>query len=375
MPSTDLPTLRAEVARADQAIRDAVERRLRLAETIGERKLALGLPVRDYAVEAEVLSWWRSALEPEGIPPERADQFARWLVEEAVRAQEKLGEGRRVSSEPTDVLIVGGAGGMGRWLGGFLRSAGHRVAILDPRAKPEELPGYEVATDLAAAVANSKVVVVATPMSAASAVYRQIVERAVSTRVLLLDVLSAKTPLVEEIRRARVKGVRVASIHPLFGPGTRVLSGRNLLVMDCGDPEAATEAAALFERSALRVSRVPLEAHDPLMAEVLALPHAISILFSVVLSRRSVRADELERSAPVSFARQAEIARIVTEENPQLSFEIQRMNPWAPELLQRIERAAVELRGAIEESEGASYRTLLTEARRFWSPATSVSHP
>lgn len=353
----------------------AVTLRLQLAEEIGRAKREHGLPVRDYGVEADVEAWWRSGFEALDIPPERSDQFARWLVEEAVRVQERFGEAADPHPQPTDILIVGGGGAMGRWLAGFLTGGGHRIAVLDPRARPTDLPGCKVVSDLAEGLASPSVVIVATPMSAAPGVYRSVVDHGLGRHCLLFDVLSMKAPLLPEIARARARGVRVTSVHPLFGPATRVLSGRNLLVMDCGDPAAAEEASALFRRSALAITRLPLDSHDPLMAEVLALPHAVSLLFSLVLSRSNGSADRLAAVSPLSYARQAEVARIVTEENPQLSFEIQHLNDGSVEMLQRLEKATAELREAIREADPARYNALLTETRTFWSNRAEPPKP
>lgn len=368
-----LPSLRTQLAAADRAISDAVRLRMQLAEAIGREKLVQGLPVRDYGVEADVRGWWRSALEPLNIPAERADNLSRWLVEEAVRVQERLGEARSRPRDPKEILLVGGAGAMGRWLGGFLRAGGHRVAVLDPTARPTDMPNFEVVADLAEGLQGTHVVIVATPMSIAPNVYRTIADQLVGTSTLLLDILSVKAPLGAEIARARSKGVRVASVHPLFGPSTRVLSGRNLVLLDCGDSGAMEEAASLFEHSALTLSRMPLERHDSLMAEVLTLPHACSLVFSLVLSRAGPPSDELASRSPVSYGRQAEVARIVTEENPQLSFEIQSLNRGSMGVLARVEEVVHDLRQVVERGSRQEYDALLTEARSFWAQDRSPS--
>lgn len=365
MSDSELRRLRASMARCDRSIQRTVTRRLSIARRIGEAKRAEGLPVRDYAVEKAVLERWRSALEPSDVAPERAEQLARWLVEEAVRVQERLPEADAVHDRPSDVLVVGGAGAMGSWMARFLRAEGHRVAIFDPRASPAAFPEFEVKPDLERSVGEAEVVVVATPMRRAPAVYRAVVDALGSA--LLFDILSIKAPLREEIRRATTLGRRVTSVHPLFGPSARVLSGRNLLVLDCGDAKAATDAERLFRRSSLTISRRTLDEHDPLMANVLGLPHATSLLFSTVLAAAYPGPGGLTGVGPISFARQAEVARVVTAENPELSFDIQTLNASSLDLIRRMQAALERIRATVEQQDRDAYRALLTESQRMWA--------
>lgn len=355
--------LRKALRRTDGEIRAAVERRLQIARRIGEAKRRRRLPVRDYGVEREVVARWRTAMEAMGVAPERGEALARWLVEEAVRVQEEIGEAPEHRRKAADILVIGGAGAMGRWLAEFFRSGGHRVAILDPRAAKGAPTEFRVVTDLAEAARSADLIVVATPMRLAPGIYRQLWRT--RSRATIFDILSIKAPLLPSIRRGRRAGFHVTSVHPLFGPSTRTLSGRNLLVLDCGDPRANRVAENLFRSSSLSVHRIPIERHDRLMAEVLALPHATSLLFSIALVRAGHRAGDLARAAPTSFARQAEVARVVTGENPQLSFDIQALNPASEALFDRLAESLARLRQLIEQGDRDGYGRLVAEAHEL----------
>ena len=184
---------------------------------------------------------------------------------------------------------------------------------------------------------------------------------------LLFDILSVKSPILPEIRRARRRGWKVTSVHPLFGPSTRTLSARNLLVLDCGDPTANSEVTALFGRSSLSISQLPIAQHDPLMGNVLGLPHVVSLLFSSVLAKAGLSATQLERVAPTSFLREAEVARVVTHENPQLAFDIQSLNPASAAMYARLGSALKTLRRAAVAGDRATYNRLLSDARNLWT--------
>jgi chorismate mutase / prephenate dehydrogenase len=365
MPESELKRLRGALARADRTISRAIEHRMALAHQIGVAKRTRGLPVRDYAVEREVVERWKRSLERSHVPPERAEILARWLVEESVKVQEDLGEPSRTPRTGSEVLVVGGAGAMGQWMCGFFRSDGHEVGIFDPRARPREYPLYRVHRHLEPAVRRADAIVVATPMRVTPKVYRKIADG--PGHGLLFDILSIKSPILEEIRHALRRGWKVTSVHPLFGPSTRTLSARNLLVLDCGDAEANSRVTGLFGRSSLSITQLPIAKHDALMGRVLALPHVVSLLFSTVLANSDLSATQLATLAPTSFLREAEVARVVANENPELVFDIQSLNPASSAVYTQLGSALRTLRRAAITGDRETYDHLLSGARNLWN--------
>ncbi len=362
---------RIEIRDIDLELQRLVRHRLELARRIGEAKQHLGLPVRDYAAEQDVIERWRSGLSLAEVSEERSDELTRWLMEESVRVEEASGESNLPKAASTDVLVVGGAGRMGRWLAEFLRSSGHRVGVFDPRAEPDA-PGISVRTDLARAAQDAAVVVVATPMRAAPPVYKELWSS--ETEAVVFDVLSIKAPLLPWIHRGVREGFHVGSAHPLFGPSTRTLSGRNLLVLDCGDPVANQRIVELFRRSALKITTLPIESHDTLMAEVLALPHAVSLVFALASVGSKLSDHRRTEIAPVSFQRQLEVSRIVANENPDLSFDIQALNPSSEAMYQRLEAAVKSLREAAVLGNESRYRSLVETARSLLENGDAHRH-
>ncbi len=352
----DLHRLRQSLREVDDRLQDNLRRRLEIARQIGLTKRERGLPLRDYGVEREVVDRWRLGLAPSGVTTVRSEAFARWLVEESIRVQDEVGESARRATSPSDVLVIGGAGRMGRWVGGFLSSVGHRVAISDPRAGTAHSP-FPVKTDLARAVQDSAIVVVATPMRAAPPVFREIWKS--ETEAVVFDLLSLKAPIISSIRRGRDSGFHVASAHPLFGPDVRSLWGRNVVVVDCGDPFATRTVVQLFAHSSLNTSVIPLELHDKLMADALALPHVVSLLFGLTLGGSAANLETLGSVAPTSFFRQVDATRVVSHENPELSFDIQTLNPAMEPLFQRMEQALGTLRDAVRGQNPEAYERLL----------------
>lgn len=355
-----LDRLRREIAATDLRILRDLSRRLRLARQVGRLKRDRGLPVRDYQVEREVIRRWVAALRPCRVPLERVENLVRWVIEESVYAQETVPEAARPREPSSDVVVVGGLGQMGGWIRDFLRTAGLRVGVVELRRPSRRLP-FPVHTDLRRAVASADLVVLATPMRATPRVYQQLI--ASETTATVFDILSIKTPVLPWIRQAVKRGMAVSSAHPLFGPSTRSLLGRNFLVLDCGHAAATDRVAGLFRPTALHVSVLPLELHDPLMTDVLGLPHVLSLLFARTLQSSPRTVEQLRAGGTTSFQRIVEVAQIVTRENPELVGDIQTLNPASSELFGRLGAALSDLRAAALAPGPARYAALLQEGR------------
>ena len=79
------------------------------------------------------------------------------------------------------------------------------------------------------------VIVVATPLAVSGRILAQLA--VLKPPGLIFDIGSLKTPLIDGLRELERAGCKVASVHPMYGPGTRLLSGRHLVVCDAGCPE------------------------------------------------------------------------------------------------------------------------------------------
>lgn len=354
-PHDGLEALRRQVASIDRAIAGSIAERLALARRIGEAKAATHEPTRDFEVEARVMERWRGALVPSGIPAGRAEALARWLVEESVRVQnDQRASAPARAAGAQEIAVVGGAGSMGRWLADYFEDGGHSVSVVDPRAAGGPRPTHP---DVETAVERSDVVVFATPIRRTAPLLRGAF--AARKNPLIFDVLSVKAPIAPVLQAAARAGRRVTSVHPMFGPSARTLSGRNLLIVSCGVPEADRAARALFARSALALAEVPLDRHDLLIAESLGLAHAVNLLFLASLASDPASPHELARAASTTFHRQSALARTVAEEGAELYLDIQASNPHSWGMYQELRGALERLSSLVERGDLAGFTELL----------------
>ncbi len=226
------------------------------------------------------------------------------------------------------LLLVGGAGRMGRRLAPHFRKKGFRVLIADPAGR---VPGY-VPADLDAA-STADVVCVAASLDASPAALEAVLSRA--PRGLVFDIASLKTPLLPLYARARKAGVAIASTHPMFGPSAK-FRGNDFLVLDCGDAAAAARVSRLFSGEGLRVRRMPVTEHDPWAARTMGLAHVVALACAGALVRLKVDAFDVDGRATTSFRRLLDLVGSLLDQDPALTRAIQTQNPdapWAAEVL------------------------------------------
>jgi len=356
---------RARIAAVDAQLVALVAERLALVRDIGAAKRTGGLPVRSYGTETEVLERLRHVASAHGLDERVADALGEVLIGESVRAQEEAHP--RPAVPARRILVVGGAGKMGRWLARFCSVQGHEVATFDP-AGP--VPGVPSVDDLADGVRSADAVLVATPLAAGAQVLADIL--ALRPLALVADIFSLKSHVVDLLRGAAAGGLRVASLHPLFGPGVRTLSGRVLAVCECGDPAAADAATALWGETALTVTRLPVEHHDRYMMYVLGLSHLSAILFFTTLTRSPHSYAELARLASTTFLKEARTAAEVARENPHLYHEIQHLNHHSAALFAAVRGALAELEAAALDADPQRFVSCMERGRRFFPEAVPL---
>src|SRR5205823_6023160 len=216
----EIARLREEIADVDREIVAHVAKRLHLAEQLGVEKKLEGRPVVAEDTEDRVFTRLLTEGATRGISLSFAEGLARLLIDESVHVQDLV---RLPKSAKQKILVVGGAGQMGRWLCRYFRSRGYDVVVNDIAGPLEDFP-FE--PDLAKGVLAANVVAVAVPMSVCADILNRIA--AIKPRALIFDVASLKAPIERELRAMGHAGLRVASVHPVFGPRLWPLSSGNI---------------------------------------------------------------------------------------------------------------------------------------------------
>lgn len=355
-----LDPLRSELGQIDREILALVARRQAVAQRIGQVKRDAGIPTRDFRQEKDVVERARAAAVQHGLTPQLGEELILALIRGSLTVQEKdtvaaagEGGGRRV-------LVIGGAGHMGRWFVRYLGAQGYTVEIADPADGPAGIVNHR---DWRGVALEHELIVVAASMPVTAEVLEAMA--AAPPRGVVFDVGSLKSPLRKALYALRAAGGRVTSVHPMFGPDTELLSGRHVIFVDVGAPDATAAARALFEPTMATLVEMDLESHDRLIAYVLGLSHALNIAFFTALAESGEAAPRLATLSSTTFDAQLGVASKVAAEHPDLYFEIQTLNDYGTESLAALLYAVERLRSVVRAGDLDGFRALMTRGKAY----------
>jgi chorismate mutase/prephenate dehydrogenase len=360
-----LQRARAALAQVDRELLELVAKRLELASTIGQAKRELGLPTRDFAQERDVIERARQVAEVLRIPASLAEGVLQPLIMASLSQQERDGLIAAGTGSGRSALVIGGSGRMGGWFVRFLASQGFEVEVADPVAGAAR---HRWIPDWHASSLDHDLIVVAAPLERTAAILEELALR--RPRGLVFDVGSLKTPLKRGLTALAAAGVRITSIHPMFGPDTDLLSGRHVIFIDCGAAPAVEEARALFAPTMATQVAMTVEEHDRLIAYVLGLSHAANIAFFSALETSGEAAPALDQMSSTTFNAQVAIASRVAEENPHLYFEIQALNQYGLHSLAALKGAVDAVYRAVAERDEAAFVRLMERGRAYFREGT-----
>src|SRR5690606_25645143 len=154
-------------------------------------------------------------------------------------------------------------------------------------------------------------------------------------------------------------------LHPMFGPDTRLLSGKHVVFVDVGVPEATRQARALFASTRGEKTKMSLDEHDRVMAYVLGLSHALNLAFFTALADSGELVPRLQKLSSTTFDAQLKVASLVARDNPHLYFEIQALNRYGPAALEALRAATERIQKLVADGDEAGFVALMQAGRRY----------
>ena len=358
-PTARLEQHRRDIEALDRRILHLVCERLELARQIGDLKRSCGVPLRNFQVETQVHRRFEDACADLGLDPGLGHGLALFLIERAVEEQAALMD-CDYHGDHLEAVVIGGKGGMGSWIATFLAGQGHRVSVLDPA--PSESPFAEI-TDLSDGVAEADLVVVAVPMGAT----REVLEKVAGLHPtgVVAEMCSLKGHLDPVMQRLRSQGLRLVSFHPMFGPELRMLSGRTIVFCTEAETNDLALVRGLFEGTSAELVEMDIAEHDRRIASVLGLTHLSNLAYARALMGLQARSSDLAEVAGETYIKQLGTTREVTEENPELYFQIQALNPVTEEVADGLVEAVKEWRETVLAGDGDRFARLMRECRDY----------
>lgn len=356
----DLTRLRTELDGVDAQLIAAAARRQQIVAEIGRIKHAAGKQLRDYERERAVIRHVRHRAQTAGLEPELAENLLKILIEASLTTQERDRLTLDAHGDGRHALVFGGNGQMGQWFVRFLAAQGFGVQVVDPTGAPD---GFEALEDWSAAALMADVLVLATPMRQTAALLDRLAT--LKPAGLVFDIASIKAPLTAALTRAAAAGLKICSLHPMFGQTTVLLSDRHVVYIDLGSAQAVAEAKALFAPTMAQSCDTTLAEHDQLIAWVLGLSHALNIAFFDALSQSGIAADRLAQISSTTFEKQLRVAAAVAGEAPRLYHDIQHLNPQRAEVLAALSAAVLRVADAGATPDPAAFERLFERGRSY----------
>jgi chorismate mutase / prephenate dehydrogenase len=363
-----LDDLRRRINDIDDRLIELVAERKRLSQEVARVKRSTGRATRDYEREREVIMTARTRADTLGVSPDVAEELLRILIRSSLTTQEQASVVARGAGSGRRALLIGGGGKMGRWFAEFLTSQGFAVEVADPAGAPA---GVTHVTDWRTTDLKQDFILLATPLGVTDAILRDLALR--RPQGVVFDVGSLKSPLRSGLLALKSHGVRVTSVHPMFGPDTQLLSGRHVVFVDLGQAEALQKARELFAPTMAEQVVMSLDEHDRLVAYVLGLSHALNIAFFTALAESGEAAPRLARMSSTTFDNQLEVASAVAQESPELYYEIQSLNDYGAESLEALSKAIERIRTAILSQDHDAFVALMQRGREYLDDRRTVT--
>ncbi|MFW9925865.1 MAG: prephenate dehydrogenase/arogenate dehydrogenase family protein [Candidatus Thorarchaeota archaeon] len=228
------------------------------------------------------------------------------------------------------IAIVGGAGGMGKWLVNHFLEIGHTVIVADPNAN-RVISGVELIPNNAAAASKADVVVVSVPMEETASVIREVSPH-MRENAILCEISTLKSNTIDDLRKVALGNIRPLSIHPLFGPGASDLKKRYALIPVYDSHEEKNIAESLFPESQIIV--VEADIHDRIMALTLSLPYFMNMIFASVLKDEDISL--MQQLSGTTFAVQFMLTGSIMSHTSEFHRTLHRENAYFTEILQKL---------------------------------------
>ncbi|HVH15014.1 MAG TPA: prephenate dehydrogenase/arogenate dehydrogenase family protein [Candidatus Angelobacter sp.] len=282
----EIPRIRDRIDEIDQQLVLLLKDRYENARLLGRIKQARGIASRDPERERIILRKVQDTASTLGLEPRLALPIFKAIFNFSVQAQQYPVHDIANGLEGKNVLVVGGTGGMGRFIANFACAHAARVKIFGRTVQRTRKIARELEVEAGSVsdVASSDIVIVAVPMES---VIKTSIETAQFMRkgALLADLSSVKTGIADRIFAKIPARPEYVSMHPLFGPTVDHVGGQNLIVIPFRTGPQWRNFSRAWKEAGATVHLMSSAYHDRVMAYVQVLHHFALLSLGVALRK------------------------------------------------------------------------------------------
>ncbi len=211
------------------------------------------------------------------------------------------------------ISIIGVNGRMGKWFANYFYKMGFEVVGFDTNDDTKEKFIIK-ANSLIGAILKTDYVLLCTPTKNTPEIIR-LIAKEMKRGSYLIEISSQKSKTAQTLMKTPTK-VNPICIHPMFGPGTKKIDGKNIIIVPVKDVKKELDATKLLFPKANFVT-IDASEHDKKIAVILGLTHLINIAFANILAKDE-KISLTEKMSGSTFKIQKIVTESILTESPEL---------------------------------------------------------
>ena len=211
------------------------------------------------------------------------------------------------------IAIIGVNGKMGKWFASYFHKMGFEVVGFDLNNDIKE-KFITKANSLVGAILKTDYVLLCTPTKRTPEIIR-LIAKEMQRGSYLIEISSQKFKTAQTLLKTPSR-VNPVCIHPMFGPGTKSIDGKNIIIIPIKDAKKELDITKLLFPKANFVT-IDAAEHDKKIAVILGLTHIINIAFANILAKDE-KISLTEKMSGTTFKAQKIIAESILTESPEL---------------------------------------------------------
>lgn len=281
----ELTELRQQIDALDTQLIALLAERISLVQQVGAVKSTVGLPIYDPHREAMMIKACRDKARAYGMSPQLIEDVLRRVMRESY-ASEKASGFKCLKPNLGNVVIIGGAGGLGQLFAQMFSSSHYQVISIDKN-------DWDKAPE---AFAQAGLVIVSVPIDLTNEVIERLPK--LPDECILCDFTSIKAEPMRAML-AKHQGP-VIGLHPMFGPDISSFAKQVIVYCQGRMDEQCTWLLDQFVIWGASLKEISAQEHDSSMTYIQALRHFTTYVYGWYLSQENVDINNLlSLSSPI----------------------------------------------------------------------------
>ena len=319
--SQQLNTLREGIDELDSQLVELLAKRSALTTQVGQIKAEAGMPVYVPEREKALITSRRAQAEAQGVSPDLTEDLLRRIMRESYHTQNN--RYRCVNPSLGQVVVIGGAGALGKVFVGLFERSGYQVTVVEQ----EDWQSGDAQQTLSQAT----LVIVAVPINVTEHVIAQLTM--LPEDCILADITSIKDKPLKAMLEAHQGPV--VGLHPMFGPDAPGMIKQVVVVCDGRQQQRYRWLIDQMRIWGATIHQSTSQEHDKAMAYIQVMRHFNTFVYGAHLKGENPDLESLTMfSSPIYRLELAMVGRLFAQA-PALYADIIFNNPDNFALLRR----------------------------------------